>query len=88
MLGFLRFLVIGFVVLTALYWLLSIYLRSITRERLEEEWVEQGSIGAQDDYVEEGMAEFERSFLPKLVLLVYIIPLIAFTAILYITNFM
>lgn len=88
MLGFLRFLVIGLVLLTGLYLLLGIYVRSLTRERLEDEWEEEGSIGDRDTYVEEGMRAWHRSFRPKLLLLVYILPLIVFSAIFYITNFM
>lgn len=86
--GFIRFLVVGFAVLTALYVLLSIYVRSLTRERLEKEWEEEGSIGARDDYVEKGMAEYARSIRPKLLLAVYIVPLIAFCVIFYMMNVM
>ncbi|MCA0044516.1 hypothetical protein [Celeribacter litoreus] len=85
--GFLRFLIIGFVALTAFYFLLKVYLRSVTRERLEEEWAEEGSIGDRDAYVEKGITEYEHSFRPKLLLLVYILPLIAFLVIFYVTNF-
>lgn len=88
MLGFLRFLVIGFVLLSVLYGLLIIYVRSLTRERLEDEWTQEGSIGDRDAYVREGIKEYERSFRPKLLLLVYILPLIAFCVIFYVTNFM
>ncbi|WP_417246534.1 hypothetical protein [Celeribacter sp.] len=88
MLGFLRFLVIGLVLMTVLYGLLTVYVRSLTRERLEEEWEKEGSIGERDAYVEEGIIDYERSFRPKLLLLVYILPLIAFCAIFYVTNFM
>ncbi|NIY79773.1 MAG: hypothetical protein HWE33_13440 [Rhodobacteraceae bacterium] len=88
MLGFLRFLIIGFVVMTLFYGLLSIYVRSLTRERLEEDWEKEGSIGERDAYVEEGIKAYERSFRPKLLLLVYILPLIVFAAIFYVTNFL
>lgn len=88
MLGFLRFFIVGLIVLTVFYWLLSIYMRSTTRERLEDEWAEEGSIGARDDYVEKGMADYEQSLQPKLLWLVYILPVTAFVAVFYITNFM
>ncbi|MBW6419328.1 hypothetical protein [Celeribacter sp. PS-C1] len=88
MLGFLRFLIIGFVVMTLFYGLLTIYVRSLTRERLEEDWEKEGSIGERDAYVEEGIKAYERSFRPKLLLLVYILPLIVFAAIFYVTNFL
>lgn len=87
MLGFGRFFVIGLVVMTMLYWLLSIYSRSVARERLEEEWVEEGEIGERDTYVDVGLAAYHASFRPKLLLLVYVIPTIVFLAIFYVTNF-
>lgn len=85
--GFLRFVIVGFLVLTGLYLLLSVYLRSLTRERLEEEWEKEGSLGDRDAYVEAGMNDYAASFRPKLLLLVYILPLIVFGAIFYVTNF-
>lgn len=88
MLGFLRFLIIGFVFMTLFYGLLTVYVRSLTRERLEEDWEKEGSIGERDAYVEEGIKAYERSFRPKLLLLVYILPLIVFAAIFYVTNFL
>ena len=88
MLGFLKFFLIGFVGLTVLYVLLTIYVRSLTRERLEEEWEEEGSIGARDDYVQKGMDAYTHSMRSKLLLGVYIFPLITFCVIFYMTNFM
>ncbi|AJE45505.1 hypothetical protein [Celeribacter indicus] len=87
MIGFLRFMIIGFVVLTVIYVLLRLYVRSLTRERLEEAWEAEGSIGARDAYVEEGIREYEASLRPKLLLLVYIVPVAVFAAVFYITNF-
>ncbi|WP_344846185.1 hypothetical protein [Celeribacter arenosi] len=87
MVGFFRFLIIGFIALSVLYGLLVLYVRSLTRERLEDEWAEEGSIGDLDTYVKEGMDAYEKSFLPKLLLLVYVLPLIAFCVIFYIMNF-
>ena len=88
MLGFLRFLVIGLVFLTVFYGLLRIYVWSLTRERLEHEWEDAGSIGDRDAYVKQGIQDYERSVLPKLLLLVYLLPLIVFSAIFYVTNYM
>lgn len=86
MFGFLKFAMIGFAGLTLLYFLLSIYMRSVRRENLEEEWTEEGSIGARDDYVEQGLQDYAKSFRPKLLLLVYILPTIAFVAVFFVTN--
>ena len=86
MLGFIRFFILGMIALAVLYILLGIYVRSLTRERLEEEWENEGSIGARDDYVEAGMLDYAGSIRPKLLLGVYILPMIAFCVIFYMTN--
>lgn len=88
MLGFLKFFLIGFVGLTVLYVLLTIYVRSLTRERLEKDWEDEGSIGVRDDYVQKGLDDYAHSIRPKLLLGVYILPLITFCVIFYMTNFM
>jgi hypothetical protein len=88
MLGFLKFFLIGFVGLTVLYGLLGVYVRSLTRERLEKEWEEMGSNGVRDDYVEQGMKDYAQSIRPKLLLGVYILPLITFCVVFYMMNFM
>ncbi|WP_417243518.1 hypothetical protein [Celeribacter sp.] len=88
MIGFLRLFLFGFAGLTVLYLLLVIYNRSLTREKLEDEWAEKGEIGDRDTYVENGLKAYKSSFRPKLLLLVYILPLIAFGAVFFMTNFM
>jgi hypothetical protein len=95
MLGFIRFFIIGMIALTVLYILLGIYVRSLTRERLEEEWaseneasLEEGSNAARDDYVEAGMQDYAGSIRPKLLLGVYILPMITFCVVFYMTNIM
>lgn len=74
----LRLVAVGLVVLTALYWLLLVYARSVRRERLEKEY-DAGSVdgdvrGHRDDYIAQGMAAYEHSLKRKLLWLVYILP--------------
>lgn len=88
MFGFIKFFFIGFIGLTVLYLLLTVYVRSLIRERLENDWREKGSIGTRDDYVQKGLDDYARSIRPKLLLGVYIFPLITFCVIFYMTNFM
>ncbi|RPE67175.1 hypothetical protein EDD53_1579 [Pacificibacter maritimus] len=88
MLGFLKFFILGFLGLSLLYGLLTIYVRSLTKERLENEWAEMGSIGARDDYVEQGLQDYKKSMRPKLLLGVYIFPMIIFCVVFYMTNYM
>ncbi len=86
--GILRMAVIGFVVLTVFYVLLSLYSRSVRREKLEKEWDEEVKTGDRDAYIEKGMAEYESSLRRKLILLVYVIPVLLVICMLYAINFM
>jgi hypothetical protein len=87
MIALIRLAVVGFVVLTVLYVIIGIYVRSLRRERLEEMWEEEGKPGERDDYVARGMAEYNASLRPRLLLFVYIIPTIVMGAIIYATNY-
>ncbi len=88
--GFIRLIISGFLLLSVIYVAISIYSRSIRREKLEDRWAEEhpGDMESpeRDAYIETGMTEYQNSIRPKLVLLVYIIPTIAVGLILYLTN--
>ena len=86
--GIVRMVVIGFVVLTVFYVLLSLYARSVRREKLEKEWDEEVKTGDRDAYIEKGMAEYEGSLRRKLIVLVYVIPVLLVIGMLYVINFM
>jgi len=86
-LGFLRLAAIAFVVMTVFYVFISIYARSLRREKLEKRWAEEGGIGDRDAYVEDGMRQYEASFRPRLVLLVYIIPTVVIAVLFYLVNY-
>ncbi|WP_394179926.1 hypothetical protein [Yoonia maritima] len=88
--GFIRLIVFGFVGLSVLYLMISVYSRSVRRERLEKEFdadhpdnVDQD---ARDAYVAEGIAAYNSSIRPKLIGLVYVVPTIAIAAIIYMIN--
>lgn len=86
-LGFARLALFLFVALTALFFLLRIYARSLKREALEEEW-DAGHIDEpRDDFVRRGMLAYEKSLFVKLLWLVYIIPTIVISALVYFLNF-
>lgn len=88
--GFVRLLVVGFVVLTVIFVCVSLYSRSVRRERLEKEWdanpPEGADAGTRSAYVEQGMVEYFSGFRRRLVLLVYVAPAVAVAIIVYITN--
>ena len=88
--GFIRLIVFGFVGLSVLYLMISVYSRSVRRERLEKEFdadhpdnVDQD---ARDAYVAEGIAAYNSSIRPKLIGLVYVVPTVVVAAIIYVIN--
>ncbi|MBC7141106.1 MAG: hypothetical protein H5U18_02925 [Rhodobacteraceae bacterium] len=90
MIAFLRLAVFGFIGLSVAYLLLSVYSRSVRREKLEKEWeadhAEGGDAGARDAHIEAGMREYERGLRRKLILLVYVIPIVVVLVTLYLVN--
>ncbi|PRY77265.1 hypothetical protein CLV80_106109 [Yoonia maritima] len=88
--GFIRLIVFGFVGLSVLYLMISVYSRSVRRERLEKEFdadhPDNVDEDARDAYVAEGIAAYNSSIRPKLIGLVYVVPTIAIAAIIYMIN--
>ncbi|MDU8929326.1 hypothetical protein RXV86_18185 [Alisedimentitalea sp. MJ-SS2] len=87
--GFIRLVIFGFIGLSVIYVLLSIYSRSIRREKLEDEWAEEHGerdSPEHDAFVEKGIAEYNNSLRPKLLLLVYVVPAVLVAVALYLTN--
>ncbi len=88
--GLIRLVVFGFVGLSVVYFAISIYSRSVRREKLENRWAEENpgsdDMAARAEYVERGMAEYNASIRPKLILLVYIIPTLVVIGTLVATN--
>ena len=88
--AFLKLIIFGYGALTVVYFSLSLYFRSVNRESLEKRWdretAEGEDLGDRSAYVEEGMAEYEKGFGRRLILLVYILPTVAVPVILYLTN--
>lgn len=82
-----RLLIIGFVVCTILYVVLSLYSRSVRKGKLREWWEEEGRPGDLDTYIEKGLEEYDGSLRRKLILGVYVVPFSIVAAIIYFTNF-
>lgn len=87
MIGLIRLAIVAFVVMTLFYFLISIYSRSLRRERLEKSWESEGLIGDREAYIREGLARYDASIRPKLIWGVYIIPTVVILVILYLINF-
>ena len=76
--------------MTAAYFLISIYSRSVRREKLEKRWAAEnpeGDIAEREAYVEAGMAAYHASLRPKLILLVYVIPVCLVVGIHVVTTY-
>ena len=82
-----RLLVIGFLVLSVVYICLSLYSRAVRRDKLEKEWDEEIQQGDRETFVEAGLREYDGSLRRKLILGVYIVPLVVISVIIYFTNF-
>ena len=87
MAALIRLLVLAFVVLSVVYVCLLLYSRSVRRQALIEEWEAEGHRGDRDAFIRQGLEDYRGSLQRKLLLGVYIVPMLAITAIIYLTNF-
>ena len=87
MLALLRLLIVGLIVLTALYFGLSWYFRAEHRRRMEDDWKAAGRPGTREAYVEAGMEQYQQSLRRRLIWLVYIVPVTTVIVIIYVTNY-
>ena len=95
MIGMIRAGLMAFVLLTVVYLLVSIYSRSVRREKLEKAWDEwdgpprlEGTTNSdRDAYIEAGMKAYRGSLRRKLIWLVYIIPMAVVMATVYAVNY-
>jgi len=90
MIALIRLAVVSFVLMTVVYFLVSIYSRSVRREKLEKRWdaepPEGADAAARDAYIEQGMQDYQSGLRPKLILLVYVIPAVFVIGALIVTN--
>jgi len=85
-LGWLRLAVMAMIALTVAYFLVSVYSRSVRREKLEKRWAAEKMEGDRDAWIEAGMKAYDRGLKKRLLWLIYIIPMAAFTAIFFYVN--
>lgn len=84
--------VLGFVLLTVVYVMVSIYSRSVRREKLEKAWDsdparEGAAKDERDAYIEAGMETYRHGLRRKLIWLVYVIPMAVVLATVYYINY-
>jgi len=88
MIGMIRLVVFGLLFLTVVYVALSLYSRSVRREKLEREWDEEIREGDRDAFIRKGLEEYRHSLRRKLIWLVFIVPIVVVAALIYVVNFM
>lgn len=82
-----RLMIVGFIVLTVIYVCLSLYSRAVRKGKLRAQWHEGPQDQPLDVFVDEGLAEYDTSLRRKLILSVYVIPVILVSVVVYLTNF-
>lgn len=75
------------VVLSVIYVSLSLYSRARCRDKLEAEWDAGGIAAPRDRFVRDGLKDYDGSLRRKLILGVYIVPLMLVCLIIYFVNF-
>jgi len=85
--AFVRLVVFGFLFLSIVYVCVSLYSRSVRRERLEDDWAEEPRSGmTREEFIAAGMADYESGLRKRLLLLIYVVPSIAVGLIIYFIN--
>lgn len=87
MIALARLMLIVFVVLTVIYVSLSLYSRSVRRDKLEAEWDAGGVDVPRDHFIRQGLEDYDQSLRHKLILGVYIVPVVIICVIIYFVNF-
>lgn len=86
----LRAIILWVLVLPLVHWVVAIYFRSLRREALERDYDKGGDNGVEsgtrEDFIAAGMAAYEGSLKARIVVLVYIIPILAVVAIAWAVN--
>ena len=86
MLALARFFILGFVVLTVVYLSVSAWSRAVRRDKLEAQWDETRR-GDRDTFVKARLRDYDNSLRRKLILGVYVVPILLLGTIVYLTNF-
>lgn len=87
MIAIIRLVVFGFLGLSVVYILVSLYSQSVRRERLEKKFDAGGVDGDRDEYIRSGMIAYQHGLRRKLIWLVYIIPMAVVAVTVYLVNY-
>lgn len=82
-----RFFIFGPVILCVIYIIITLYSRSVRREKLERWWEDAPVEGTtREAYIVDGMKKYESGLRKKLILLVFVIPPLVVGTIIYFIN--
>ena len=87
MIAIVRLIVFGFLGLSVIYILVSLYSQSVRREKLEKRFDAGGVDGDRDEYIKAGMIAYQKGLRRKLIWLVYIIPMAVVALTVYFVNY-
>jgi uncharacterized protein involved in cysteine biosynthesis len=87
MIALIRLVVFGFLALSVVYVLVSLYSQSVRREKLEKKFDAGGISGDRDAYIKAGMTAYQKGLRRKLIWLVYIIPMAVVAITVYFVNY-
>ncbi len=82
----LKMIFLWLVVLPLVHWLVAVYSRSVRREALERDFDDGGEPGTREAFIAQGMAAYEHSLRKKILVLVYVIPILAVVVIAWAVN--
>jgi hypothetical protein len=85
--GLVRLAVMLLVGLSFVYLMLSLYFRSVAKENLEKNWDASPRDGqTRDEFIAAGLAEYRGSLRRRLLLGVYVVPIVLIGLVTYLTN--
>ncbi len=87
MIGLVYLVVFGLLGLSLVYLLVSVYSRSVRREKLEKRFDAGDGEGDRDAYIEAGMKVYQHGLRRRLIWLVYIIPIVVVGVTIYLVNY-
>lgn len=87
MLALVRLVLLGFVFLTVIYIALSLYSRAVRKSKLRKKWYDGKQLVDRDTFVQRGLERYDGSIRRKLILGVYVVPMVVVAVIIYLTNF-
>ena len=87
MIAIIRLVVFGFLGLSVVYILVTLYSQSVRREKLEKMFDAGGIDTDRNEFIKSGMIAYQHSLRRKLIWLVYIIPMLVVAVTVYLVNY-